>query len=520
MQTPTEVKSTRRADYGSTIWLSLVLLAAIVSRVFDLARESYWVDEIYTLFEGQQSIHQLLTSGRLDQPPAYYLPFHFWLQIFGTTEVSARSFSVLASLGSIILLYVVGRELFGNEVGLLGSLLMTVSSYQLFYAQEARFYAFYELTVVLSFLFLILALRHNKIVHFVLYGMASVAMIYSHTYGLFVLAAQNLFFLLQARKYRNSLRNWVICEALICLAVLPYVIPLVLGGDNVSTAIDYQFAKTYAVPSLLEPIRTVYRFIVAARDDRNWDAILATSVLAGVVLLAGTGLYAFRVGRREWVTAAKSWPGSLQEAPDLRGKLLLLSSWLLCPIMLPFIISLAVIPVYADKYMIGAAPAAYLLLAFGVSSLRKMIPWVASLGALAIVILPGLQYYYLQPTHQQWREAAAFVQERSGPADMIVFAGGTDDGIEQKSFYWYYKGPHQTCALSNTLIGFSAKTDGLLKCVGGYDRFWVVIRNSTAPPNTKDSFQYFFLNTHRPLLQTIQAHQFVDISVYQFALMK
>ena len=132
------------------VLLGLILLMGTALRFYDLGTESYWIDEMGTLVEAQQSIPQMLSSGRLDQPPAYFLPFHFWVQFFGTSEVSTRSFSVLTGIGSIVLIYLVGKELFGETVGLLSSFLMAVTEFQLFYSQETRFYSFFEFMTLLS----------------------------------------------------------------------------------------------------------------------------------------------------------------------------------------------------------------------------------------------------------------------------------------------------------------------------------------------------------------------------------
>src|SRR5574337_1788878 len=81
--------------------LVFILILGTGLRVYNLGKEGYWGDEIYTILEGKQSIPQLLSSGRLDQPPAFYIPFHFWIQAFGTAEASTRSFSVLTGIGSL-----------------------------------------------------------------------------------------------------------------------------------------------------------------------------------------------------------------------------------------------------------------------------------------------------------------------------------------------------------------------------------------------------------------------------------
>lgn len=508
-------------NYRTAVWFGFVLLFAAILRIYDLGKESYWVDEIYTLQVGLQGINQILTSHRLDQPPAYYLPFHYWLQIFGTAEIYARAFSVLASFGSIILLYFIGRELFSKEIGLLSALFMGVSNYQLFYAQEVRFYAFFEFTTLLSYLFLILALKYKKISYFISYVMASILMLYSHTYGVFILAAQNLFYFLQIKRYRNLILTWILCQAVVSFLFLPYAFPLIIGGGKEVNAFMLQIGEPNSLPhpSFLDPLRSIYRFILPARNDNSWVNISLYFAIGAAIFLAGTSLNAFNHRKEKWMISVKSFFTEFNEFPDLKIKIIFIGSWLLCPIVLPFIFSVLIAPIYADRYTICAAPAFYLLLALGTFSIRKITPLIISFAAFAMIIAPGLTNYYKVPNHQQWREAATFVQENSNPNSVIIFAGGMGTGIEQKAFTWYYRGNLKSCSIGN-MPDSNAKSEALQKCISGYDRFWVIIRDSTEPSKIEDAYRYFFSSGELTTFHLLKMQQYYDVTIYLFERIK
>ena len=124
-----------------------------------------------------------------------------------------------------------------------------------------------------------------------------------------------------------------------------------------------------------------------ARGERSWAFILTNYVVAGALLLAGILIYAFRQGKSRMVVEAKGLIANLQEVPDVNSKLLLICCWLLCPIVLPFIFSILVAPIYTDRYTICAAPALYLLIALCIFSVRKVTPIPLLLGVLAVMIL-------------------------------------------------------------------------------------------------------------------------------------
>ena len=215
---------------------------------------------------------------------------------------------------------------------------------------------------------------------------------------------------------------------------------------------------------------------------------------------------------------ARNIAASLQKE-DFKNNLILLGSWLLCPILLPFVLSFILAPMLTDRYTICAAPALYLILALIIFNVRKVIPILISLGAFAIIIVPGLHYYYTTDIHQQWRDAAAFVKENADQqGKIIVFAGGMGTGIEQKSFNWYYRDILPSCNLSNDLADPITKSDALTKCIAGHERFWVLIRNSTEPSDPANTYKYFFTSSKQNTMKLLESAQFVDISVYLFEL--
>jgi hypothetical protein len=176
---------------------------------------------------------------------------------------------------------------------------------------------------------------------------------------------------------------------------------------------------------------------------------------------------------------------------------------------------------YLDRYTISAAPALYLLLALGIFSIRKIMPVIISLGVLIVMIAPSLGYYYATDLHEQWKEAAAYVDENSGPDEVIVFAPNQGIGIEQKTFNWYYHDSLQGCGLGNELIDSIAILEAIKQCVSGYDRFWVIIRDRP-DESSSSSYRYtsFFLNPDQTDMHLIKEHHFVKVSVYLFELTK
>jgi len=128
-----------------------------------------------------------------------------------------------------------------------------------------------------------------------------------------------------------------------------------------------------------------------------------------------------------------------------------------------------------------------------------------------VLIVPGLQGYYVTDLREQWRESAAYVAAYSQNGDVIVFA--PDDGTTH-GFNWYYRGSLPECGLELGLADNQAINDALARCIVGAKRFWVVMR----APEKYMPFGAFFLNPNPSQMQfeLEKGQKFMDISVYLF----
>ena len=135
-----------------------------VFRLGGLTHQSLWFDEGYTLnLVSVDSFHSFLdlfgsyTSSEHLQPLYYFLMFG-WTRIAGLSDVALRLPSALFSIGSGLCLYAMLRLLATRAAGaraLLGIGVFSMSSYSVYYAQEARPYAciqFFSFLVLLAWL--------------------------------------------------------------------------------------------------------------------------------------------------------------------------------------------------------------------------------------------------------------------------------------------------------------------------------------------------------------------------------
>ena len=492
----------------SNALLGLIIVLGAALRFYDVGAESYQLDEIDTLLMGQEGLRKILVESE-GRPPVYLLVAHFWMQIFGTTEAATRSLSALAGVASIALMYAVGHQFSGRKVGLLSALLMAISEFQIFYSQDYRYYSLFVLMTLLSFLFCIRALRSRKPSHFALYVLASILLVYTQTPGVFVLAAQNLYFLLQWNRYRKVRTPWLLCQTLILLALGPGLF-LAVKATKAGAILDW-----IPDPPLWRPLLTVLKYVfpltvIRGRRYPSWITLAAGMAF----FVTGTLVFATWKGKERWLASLKDLVATAKDRSSQTDELLLVGCWLLCPVVLPFVLSKVFVPMFIQQYTISAAPALYLLLALGITTVRKVVPELVSLGVLLILIVPGLQEYYPVDIKEQWREAAVYMEENGRKDDVIVFAPDGGGGV-RSAFDWYYQGNLSGCGIGAGLSGDDAIADALAQCTSGSERFWLIIRG---PDHLTAHLRAFFLDRDNEAMRLTREQEFKDISVYLFAL--
>jgi mannosyltransferase len=485
--------------YG--LLLGIIITLSVILRFYDLRGESFWYDEIITVRVAQDNIWTIIEGGR---PPLYIILAHFWIKLFGTGEAATRSLSAIFGVASIPVIYLIGTELFNRKVGLIGAFLMAISQFQIYYSQDLRYYSLFVLTTLLSFYFFIIALRNRNIGSFTLYVLFSVLLFYTHTFGLFIIVAQNLYFLIRWKHYRKLTLHWITSQAIIVATILPRVIRLSANAIQGKAGPMNWLPE----PSVWAPLITLRNFIGAGLDYPSWN-----TVITGIgFFVVATIAYILWKGKDKWLASLRDLLPEFENMISKENELLLLVIWIVIPILLPLVLSKIFGPMYHDRYMISASPAFYIILAFLVTRLGRVVPELITLGLLVIVITPGLAEFYVSPVREQWREAAEYVEDRSAIDDVIIFAesGGAQN---RDTFNWYYKGGLRECGINEHLKDYAAIDKEFVKCMKGTGRFWLVVREVPYPvPYLKK----FFLSNTKRNIKLLRERRFTKITVYLF----
>jgi uncharacterized membrane protein len=168
------------------------------------------------------TIHKLYS---IDQTPLYFLLARYWVELFGYSVTTLRSFSAVLSLLALPCIYWLCLELFGLPlVGWMAVALLSVSPIQVIYAQEADSSSLLILIVLLSGSALLWALRTQKKVAWFTYMVSIVLGLYTQYLFLFVAVGYLIYVLsIESFRFTPRLRWFYLTTFLSFLAFLPWI---------------------------------------------------------------------------------------------------------------------------------------------------------------------------------------------------------------------------------------------------------------------------------------------------------
>lgn len=382
-----------------------VLGTAFLLRCLLLNKESLWLDEFVTWWCVSRDFSAAL-AAEVTNPPLYYLLLFPWVKVFGLSEIALRSFSILPSIGSVYLAYRFGKRFESAPVGLLAAGYQAVSSFHVFYAQEARTHAWLVFFLLLTSWTLLDALEaapgRATVWGFVRYGVLAVACLYMHFTATFFLAGHAVYVLWRwwREKDVNSgkVGGFLLAGigATVCFG--PWLFQMLRaasGGGQVRRYLALKLPQAYfsflfgdtLIPLDEEAVRHVLGTL-----KEFWFPLTA-AVLACALII----------------------PALLRLLGDRGRKLafpLILST---APLLICLAVSLKVM-VFDERYMQTASPFLYVLLAAAFfEGLRTGGVFRRTAQASAVLFaglsVVSLWQYYTHPRYgkEQWREAVAAV---------------------------------------------------------------------------------------------------------------
>ncbi len=376
--------------------------------------QSLRLDEAQSFWQSSRSVSQILSLVAQDvHVPLYHELLHFWRLFGGDSVQGARLLSLVLYLATIPLAYLLGKRAYDRGTGLFVATLLALSPFMNWYANEVRMYTLLTLLVVLNQYFFIELWkeRRNAERTWALYVITAVLGVFTHYFFFLNLAGQAIFFFMRRSLFPHvALRRFIYSGLCVAACFAPWLWFVFSQGQAQNAS------PVLSIPTTVNLFNAFSQFLFGFQDDHVNTFFLS---LWPVTLILG--FLAMRKSNRM----------------DPVTEYFLVS--VLSAILLAFVVSLFVTPVFESRYLIFTVPALYLLL----SRLFALYPVRAATlarGALAglMVLMLGVEVASPQtPVKEDYRAAAQYLTEHAAPQDVVVLSAP----FTVYPVDYYYHGP-------------------------------------------------------------------------------
>jgi mannosyltransferase len=403
--------------------LPAVLVLAFLMRIVRL-NQSLWLDEATSALVAKMSfpqIFQRFLPGDF-HPPLYYIFLKIWSMVFGFSEVVLRIPSVIFGVLTVFLAYLIGRKIFNKKVALISSLLLATSGLHIYYSQEARMYALAAFLVSMA---IYLFISEKWLLFSVFLGLI-------------------------------GMTDYVSCLILPAL----WVSAIVGKKDGpwwkkfLASHIPLVILFIWWFPTLLTQLRNGLSVSVSAP---GWWNILGQVTIKNIALVPVKFIFGrISIDNKTVYGLVVGIVGALFLFLMLKAKRALFAwIWLGVCLILGVIFSLFIPTLSYFRYLF-ALPAFYLILASGITNIKKSWFALALIFAISVNLTSSVEYLTAPRFwREDWRSLVSFVESKKTAKSITIFVADAN-----KEAYLYYA--------PNAKI---AGPDGVKK---GYDEIWLM----------------------------------------------
>ena len=172
---------------AAVVGIVVVVAAGIVLRFW--TRSALWLDEALTVDIAKRPLSQLHHLLRQDgAPPLYYVLLHFWMKVFGSSNLGVRSLSGVISVVTLPVAWLAGRT-YSRRAAWYVVVLVATAPFAIYYGTEARMYSLVMLLTALGFLALVRAMRRPRPGNLIAVAVVGAALIYTQYWALYLVAS-------------------------------------------------------------------------------------------------------------------------------------------------------------------------------------------------------------------------------------------------------------------------------------------------------------------------------------------
>ena len=417
------------------LFVGAVSVLALALRLYGLAGESAWFDEVVSLRHlDQPTLRGFLRSVRAVDPPlmpCYFILEYYWAHLVSGSVTGVRLLSVFLGTGAVPMLYFLGRRLHSPRAGLIAALCQACALPHILYSQEVRMYALFMLLTAASIYTFVRAVEKTamdapRLSPFLPHFAVNALLLGTHLYAPLIVLAEGIFLMLFHRRRRAWILLWGLAHAALFVPWAYWVATIDFAG--VFTAADWippldpgwlgAFFLFLTGGRILSDPRPDWHRSAALYLGRFWwvdralAGLMALVIAAWIIKAIRTAL---RGGKGE---EGKRGMRPLSLFPSSPFPLLPLL-WFGTPLTVLGCLSLAWRPCLFDRYVLNTSLALYVLFGAGVASWPR-----ASARRVVLTLTIGLYLFLFvalpKPWRGDWRFIGDYIQTHGAITDLVA----------------------------------------------------------------------------------------------------
>lgn len=349
------------------ILISIILIGAAL-RFSIISNYSLWNDELESLrISSYSSISEMYEKAIIPDvhPPLYQILLYYVIHYLGNSEFLLRLPSAVAGILSIYFIFLLGKRIFSDDVGILSAAFTAFLLTPIYYSIEARSYSMMLLLVIWQALLVlkIFELSENRqkyrspfLLLFLLL-LNSIAFAYTHYFGLIFVVLSNIFLTILFIKQKKFFKYLTILNLLFFVSYIPYISTLLnhysikgiwIKKPNLLTFGEfYYFASGFSVVFLFLSFFILMLFLwIKYKQIKKSNGGLSFKQMISLFL-------------------------NIRNYNKENKKILILLLWIFIPFILAFIFSLISTPILTHRNLIILLPAVYIILSFIIYELHN-----------------------------------------------------------------------------------------------------------------------------------------------------
>lgn len=419
------------------IVLAIIITIGIFVRVWNIDKESYWVDEAIGVGYAQEDYSKMYYDIQKDiHPPLHTLILYSWVRLFGTSPESTRAVSVIFGTLATGIAFLIGKKLFNYKTGTIFAAFIALSPLLIYYSQETRSYSLMVFLTLISFYFYAKFIEKTSLSNIVLYILTTVALLYTHVFSVLIVLIQNIFYAYLKKEeikkifhknHAQELKKWIITQIIIIGLFIPWILVIL-------KQMKYAYYTSWIqVPS---------GGVIAGTLKEFFGNFFIMSVF--FLLVIYFILEYFYPNKVKFVQKKDNKDKSEYLKINITNKdknnIILIGIWLLIPFSIVLIYSWIFHSFYQTRYMLFTLPALYLFFSLMIvrfiedTHIKKYIKYLM----ITSIIIASLVSIYIQSTTLQkddWKGITAYLNQNVNKSDIIFI----HPYYQQNAFAYYYE---------------------------------------------------------------------------------